>query len=128
LTGTAGTSALSGSSGTSGAGGFTWTEVTGTTQTMAVNSGYVANNAGLVSLTLPTTSALGSKIYRGGKGAGLWTVLLNAGESIHFGTLDTTTTTGTLVATQKYDSVTIVCTTTDTEWTVISSQGNITVT
>ena len=34
--------------------GFAWTEVTGTSSSMSINNGYIANNAGLVTLTLPS--------------------------------------------------------------------------
>ena len=95
---------------------------------MAVNNGYIANNAGLVTLTLPTTSALGSVIEVVGKGAGGWRISQNAGEQIHFGNINTTTGTGGyLQSTLTYDAIRIVCTVADTEWTVLSVQGNITV-
>jgi len=40
-------------------GGLTWTVVTGTSQAGASNNGYIANNAGMVTVTLPATSAVG---------------------------------------------------------------------
>ena len=49
-------------------GGYSWTEVTGTSQAMAVNNGYIANNAGLVTLTLPATAAVGDTVIVQGKG------------------------------------------------------------
>ena len=95
---------------------------------MSVNSGYIANNASLVVLKLPTTSRIGSVIEVVGKGAGLWKIAQNAGEQIHFGNINTTSGTGGyLQATLTYDAIRIVCTVADTEWTVTSSQGNITV-
>lgn len=51
--------------------GFTWNEITGTSSGMAVNNGYIANNAGLVTLTLPASAALGSVIEVAGKGSGV---------------------------------------------------------
>ena len=109
-------------------GAITWSEITSTAQTMSVNSGYIANNASLVVLTLPTTSRIGSVIEVVGKGAGLWKIAQNAGEQIHFGNINTTSGTGGyLQATLQYDAIRIVCTVADTEWTVLSSQGNITV-
>ena len=39
-------------------GALTWTDVTGTTQAMAVNNGYTANNAGLVAFDTPSHSSL----------------------------------------------------------------------
>jgi hypothetical protein len=113
---------------TASGGGMSWSEVTSTSQTMSINTGYIANNVALVTLTLPTTSALGSVIEVVGKGAGLWKIAQNAGEQIHFGNINTTSGTGGyLQATLTYDAIRLVCTVADTEWTVTSSQGNITV-
>jgi hypothetical protein len=95
---------------------------------MAVNNGYIANNAALVTLTLPTTAALGSVIEVVGKGAGGWKIAQNASGVIHFGVINTTTGTGGyLQSTVTYDAIRIVCTVANNEWTVLSVQGNITV-
>lgn len=113
----------------SSGGGMAWTEVTGTSQSAAVDNGYITNNAGLVTVTIPTTAAVGSVVRVVGKGAGGWRIAQNASEIIHFGVLNTTTGTGgRLDSSNRYDAVELVCTVADTEWTVISSQGNITVT
>ena len=110
-------------------GGFTWNEVTGTTQTASVNNGYITNNAALVTVTLPNTAAVGSIVRIAGKGAGGWRVAQNASEIIHFGNVDTTTGTGgRLDSTDTNDAVELLCIVADTEWMVLSSQGNITVT
>lgn len=108
--------------------GTTWSEVTGTSQSAAVNSGYICNNASLVTVTLPTTAAVGDILEVVGKGAGLWRIAQNASEIIHMGNLDTTTGVGGyLEATHRRDAVKLVCVVADTEWNVISSVGNITV-
>lgn len=108
--------------------GTTWNEVTGTSQSAAVNSGYICNNASLVTVTLPDTAAVGDILEIAGKGAGLWTIAQNASEVIHFGNLDTTTgITGGITATHRRDCIKLVCTVADTEWTVLSSVGNLTV-
>jgi len=113
----------------SSGGGIRWTEVTGTSQAAAVNNGYITNNAGLVTVTIPTTAAVGSVVRVVGKGAGGWRIAQNASEIIHFGVFNTTTGTGgRLDSVNRYDAVELVCTVADTEWTVVSSQGNITVT
>jgi len=110
-------------------GGLTWNEETGTSATMSVNNGYIANNAALVTLTLPTTAAVGDVVRVTGKGAGGWRVAQNASEIIHFLGTDTTTgATGRLDSTNTYDSVELVCIVANTEWNVISSMGNITIT
>lgn len=105
-----------------------WTEVTGTSQSASVGNGYITNNAGLVTVTLPTTAAVGSIVRVAGKGAGGWKVAQNASEVIHFGNVDTTTGTGgSLASTDTNDAVELLCIVADTEWMVLSSQGNITI-
>ncbi len=113
----------------SSGGGLAWTDVTGTSQAMAVNNGYTANNAALVTLTLPATAAYGTVMSVVGKGAGLWKIAQNASQTIHFGITNTTTGTGgSLASNFQYDVVTILCTIANTDFTVIDSVGNLTVT
>ena len=108
--------------------GITWNEETGTSATMAVNNGYIANNASLVTLTLPTTAAVGDIVRVAGKGAGLFRIAQNASEVIHYVDTDTTTGTGgSLTAIEQYAAIELVCTVADTAWTVLSSVGNYTV-
>jgi len=108
--------------------GITWNEVTGTTQAASVNAGYIANNAALVTITIPTTAAVGDVVRVTGKGAGGWKIAQNASEIIHFLGTDTTTGTGgSLASTGTYDGVEIVCVVANTEWVVASSMGNITI-
>lgn len=107
-------------------GGLAWSEITGTSETAAVNTGYIANNAGLVTITLPATAAVGSVVRIAGKGAGLWRVAQNSGQTINFGSLATTAGTGGyLEATNRYDAVEILCITANTTWVIVSSVGNI---
>lgn len=109
----------------SGATGFSWNEVTGTSQAMAVNSGYVLNNASLVTATLPSTAAFGDIIKVTIKGAGLGKIAQNSGQTIHFGTVDTTTGTGgSLTATAQWDSIELLCVTANTDFQVLDSVGN----
>jgi len=124
VTNGAGTITISG-----GGGGYTWTEVTGTSQTMAANNGYITNNPALVTLTLPTTAALGTTLSIAGKGAGGWKIAQNAGQEIFFGSSATTIgATGYLQSTQQFDSIELLCITANTQWTVITGpQGAITV-
>jgi hypothetical protein len=109
-------------------GGLTWTDVTGTSQSMAVNNGYTANNVGLVTLTLPSTAAYGTVFAVVGKGAGGWKIAQNSGQTIHFGVVNTTTGTGgSLASTLQYDVVFLLCTIANTDFTVLQSIGNLTV-
>lgn len=112
----------------SGGSGFSWTEVTGTSQAMAVNNGYVANNAALVTLTLPDTAAIGDSVTVVGKGAGLFRIAQNAGETIRFVSSSTTTGVGgSLTAIEQYAAIELVCITANTDWAVTDSAGNFTI-
>lgn len=106
-----------------------WTEVTGTSQALVVNNGYIANNAALVTLTLPTTASIGDIIHVTGKGAGGWRIAQNAGQTVYFGSSSTTTGSGgSLDSTLSRDTVMLVCVTANNDWNIIGSIGNITVT
>lgn len=96
-----------------------WTNVTGTTQALAVNQGYIANNAGTVTLTLPATAAQGTVIKIRGYGAGGWTVAQNASQQIILGAKGTTTsgTGGSVSSTNRYDQISLFCTVANTIWT-----------
>jgi len=109
---------------------FPFTEVTGTSQSMASNNGYITNNAALVIATLPSTSLVGDLVWIVGKGLGGWQIAQNAGQTIHFGNQDTTTgSSGSLSSTGQYDAIQLLCTTANTDWTCTGiSQGNINVT
>lgn len=123
VTNGAGTITISG-----GGSGIGWTEVTGTSQTMAADNGYVSSNPALVTLTLPTTAAFGTAITVLGKGAGGWKIAQGAGQQIHFGSVSSTAgATGYLSSTNQYDSIQLICITANNEWACIGSQGNITV-
>lgn len=109
--------------------GIGWTEVTGTTQAMAADSAYVSSNAGLVTLTLPATAAFGTAIVVLGKGAGGWLIAQNGGQNIQVGSSSTTVGAGGSVAsTNRYDSITMICTTANTTWSMYGApQGNLTI-
>lgn len=106
-------------------GGITWNNVTGTSQSMAINNGYIANNASLVTMTLPAVAAVGSVIQVAGAGAGGYKVAQNSGQTIHFGTSATTTGTGGSVTPQtQYEAFTLLCIIANTDWMVFGAQGN----
>lgn len=112
-----------------GGGGITWAVVSGTTQAMAIDTGYIANNSSLVTLTLPDTAAVGSVIRVVGKGDGGWTIAQNAGEFIRWDELTATSVGvgGSISSTDDNDAIEIVCMTADVGWVVLSSKGNLTI-
>ena len=128
ITFTAGPNSLNLEASGGGGTGITWNEVTGTSQSAAVNNGYICNNAGLVTVTLPGTAALGSVIRISGKGAGGWKLAQNAGQQINFGaSASTSGATGYIASTLQYDAVEVLCITANTTWVVLSAVGNLTV-
>jgi hypothetical protein len=107
-----------------GGGSLPWTVVTGTSQSAAVNNGYITNNASLVTVTLPATAAVGDVIAIAGKGAGGWKIAQNAGQYIVRDTITTTTgTSGQLISSHAKSCVYLICTVANTEFEVINSQG-----
>lgn len=112
-------------------GGFSWVDVTGTYASMAINTGYLADNVGLVTLTLPATAAQFSSIKVQGLGAGRWKIAQNASQQILFGSATPTTAGvgGYLASTNANDSVTLLAVVggASTTWTVSDSVGNITI-
>lgn len=62
--------------------GIPWVNVTGTSQQAISNTGYLANNAAQVTITLPASPALGDIVRVSGIGAGGWKIAYNAGQSI----------------------------------------------
>ncbi|HEY2811775.1 MAG TPA: hypothetical protein VGJ00_10365 [Rhabdochlamydiaceae bacterium] len=103
-----------------GLAGFSWTVVSGTSQAMLSGNGYISNNAGLVTLTLPATSAVGDEIDIIGKGAGGWLVQCGAGQTIVVGS-STTSIAGSVASTNRRDSFYMICTVANLEWTVGSA-------
>ena len=110
--------------------GEAWTDVTGTTQTIAPAMGYTASNASAVTFTLPTTIAYGAVFeVATGTTAGGWVIAQNLLQSIKYGNLTTTVGTGgQLASSSAGDSVRLLCLVANTTFQVLSSQGEINVT
>lgn len=117
---------------TSTGGGISWTEVIVVGPTaMSVDSGYIANVASpsVCGLTLPMTAALGSMISVIGKGTGGFSIGQGAGQSIEV--VDTVTTLGaggSLASSEPGATLSMICTTANTTWHVLSSTGNLIIT
>jgi hypothetical protein len=96
---------------------------------MTANNGYITNNAGLVTCTLPATATVGQITAVVGQGAGGWKIAQNASGIIHFGDTDTLTGVGgSIDSTNRNDCVELICIVTNNEWVVRHSIGNITIT
>ena len=110
------------------AGGFTWSTVTGATQAIAAQNGYVGNRGTAITFTLPATAAVGDEFVITNLGAGLPVIAQNASQLINF-TASTTTTGvgGSITFIDQFGSLEIVCTVTNTTFNVLESCGNFTV-
>jgi len=62
--------------------GLNWVNVTGTTQAMSSNTGYLANHTAQVALTLPLNPLAGDTVAVTGVGFGGWKIAQNAGQFI----------------------------------------------
>ncbi|MEI6873748.1 MAG: hypothetical protein WCL50_01315 [Spirochaetota bacterium] len=73
--------AVDGATGAAGP-GITWVDVTGTSQMAVSNTGYLADSASQVTITLPASPAVGDIVQVTGVGAGGWKIAQNAGQSV----------------------------------------------
>ena len=105
-----------------------WVEETTTSRALVGNEGVIGNNAATITMTLPASCAVGDVFRVTQKGAGLVRVAQNAGDTIHFGTSDTTAGAGGyLETTEQWDAIEFLCVTANTDWMVLSTTGNITI-
>lgn len=112
------------------ASGFTWTDVTGATQTIAAQNGYFTDRSGGVTYTLPASGSLGDTFIIVGK-LGLTTITPNANQQLLIGSASGTVgVTGTAVGTNVGDCITFVCSTSgaSTVWRARDFVGNWTLT
>lgn len=93
------------------------TVITGASQAMSTNNGYAANNASLVTFTLPTTAAVGDVLYVVGINAGGWRITQAAGQSVQVGASTSTVgVTGTVTSQAGTDGLSLVCVVANTKW------------
>jgi len=112
------------------AGGLVWSVITAD-QSITVANGYICNKAGLLTLTLPASAAIGDIFEVTGINlAAGWKVGQNANQQVFFGNQSTTVGVGgSLASTAIRDSIKAVCVVSgaSTVWNILTSIGNITV-
>jgi len=111
-----------------GGGGLTWT-LTTVNASLVVANGYIANKVGVLAMTLPDTSAVGTEFaITNFKQALGWSIVQGENQYIRMGSSITTVGAGgSLASVALGDTIHCICTETDLGWQVISSTGNITV-
>ena len=100
---------------TAGGGGLAWSVIAGTSQSAAVNSGYIPSNVGLTTVTLPATAMAGSVISVQGQGGGGWLIQAPGAQVIRVGSSPSSAG-GSVASANRYDAITLVCIDDDTEW------------
>lgn len=102
--------------------------ITGSSQTLAINTSYTANGASLITFALPAVSPVGSVIEIVGAGAGMWAISQAAGQSVYNGATSTTVgVSGSITATTQYSSLIMKCVVADTTWSVVGRSGTFTI-
>lgn len=109
------------------AGGVNWVIITAD-QTAAINTSYICNKAGLLTLTMPGTAAVGSVIgvMNMNTAAGISILSANPGQ-LSIGNTNATANTGTLNSIALGDALFLVCTVANTTWRAYAVQGNWTI-
>ena len=100
-------------------------DVTGTSETMSDINVYLANNASLVTLTLPASSSLGDFIKIVGTNTGGWKIAQNAGQTIRIGSTSSTVGVGGSVSSANpTDSIELICLLQNAEWGTVGGPGS----
>lgn len=99
--------------------------VTGTSQTAAINTAYVANNAGVVTITLPATAPAGAEVQVQNLLGGV-SVVPAAGQTIEFGTASVSSS-QSVTGTNKGNGFIAKCVVANTTWLPYAIEGNLTV-
>ena len=101
-----------------------WIPVSTTTRTMAINNGYISNNASQSTFTLPASAPVGTVCAVEGVGLGGWIVQANAGQTIQGGS-EITSSGGTVTSQTGTDNIYLLCIVANTTWKVTEtySQG-----
>lgn len=107
---------------------FAW-YVIAADQGALINTGYICNKVGLLTLTLPVAATAGDVIRITGINTAVgWRIAQNAAQIIYFGTANTTPgITGYIESTQVADTIEILCVVDNSDFQVISWIGNLTV-
>lgn len=103
-------------------GQFSWAANAATSITAAVGNGYITTNAAAVTVTLPTTFAVGAQIGIQGQGAAGWTAALGAATNIKYcGNTYTTSA----ASTNPTDGIILTAIVANTTWSmqILSSTG-----
>jgi hypothetical protein len=105
----------------------TWISIAAPTANLVPEFSYIANNSGSnVAFTLPITSKVGATLQIAMGTSISWSIVQNSGQTIRVGDISSTTgITGSWSSNTVGDSISIVCTIANTNWSAYSSMGNL---
>lgn len=106
---------------------FTWNTVSGASQAISNQNGYITSSASQTVFSLPASSSVGQIFEIVGVGAGGWKVTQGTNQYIIVGTLTSTTTSGYIESVESSAAIRVVCVASDVGYKVLSFSGNITV-
>jgi hypothetical protein len=119
VTGNPGTNTLTISVSGSGA---SWNVILAASATMSSNNGYLTNNAGVVTLTLPATSSVGDYIAIIGMGNGGWSIAQGVGQQVRVGAnISTAGVGGSVSSFEAHDSIELICSVANTTWVTLGA-------
>lgn len=115
----------------SAAAGFGWNTVTGTTQALVADNGYINNSGTLCVYSLPVNPSIGDAYTIYNQGGGFSVAIAGGSQTISFGASNTVALTGSVNSTAIGDVIEMICidnTTPGSElYAILSAIGNITV-
>ena len=100
---------------------FAWSGLALASKNADINNGYIIQNAAQTTIILPQTAPIGSIVSIRGLGAGGWILTAYAGQTIK-ASIVTTSSGGSIISANRYDTVDVICIVADTTW-VISNPG-----
>ena len=103
-----------------------WTNEATNINMVANNSYFSTSSGSAVTFTIPATAAFGAEFEISGMGSAGWILQANTGQTIIFGN-QSSSSTGSLSSTNRYDGVKIACSVANTDFKVLYAQGNLTV-
>ena len=106
--------------------GTSWNDQVTASVTMVAGNSYLADYPSLVTFTLPTTCAQFAMFQIVGNGAGGWKMQFTAPQVCNFNSTPTSSG-GSLASTNRYNTITIICTVANTTFTVVQNEGVLTV-
>lgn len=105
--------------------GFTWVSINTNTQ-LEAGKGYLLTGGGNLQLTLPAACEQFQEIRIAGFASTGWTLLQNAGQSIQVGIRNTTGgVAGSVTSNASSDKLHLLCAIANTNFTALSSMGNL---